>query len=37
MRRVIATVVGTVISLVLLLSFKTHSLTSSSVPRPRRW
>jgi uncharacterized protein with FMN-binding domain len=30
MRRVIATVVGTVISLVLLLSFKTHSLTSSS-------
>jgi uncharacterized protein with FMN-binding domain len=30
MRRVIATVVGTVISLVLLLSFKTHSLTSTS-------
>jgi len=30
MRRVIATVVGTVISLILLLSFKTHSLTTSS-------
>lgn len=30
MRRVIATVVGTVISLVLLLSYKTHSVSSST-------
>jgi uncharacterized protein with FMN-binding domain len=34
MRRVIATVVGTVIALVLLLSFKTHSLTSSGAAIP---
>ncbi|MDX6203682.1 MAG: hypothetical protein QOF82_358 [Frankiales bacterium] len=31
MRRVIATVVGTVVALVLLLSFKTHSVTASAL------
>ena len=34
MRRVIATVVGTVIALVLLLSFKTHSLTTNASATP---
>lgn len=34
MRRVIATVVGTVIGLVLLLSFKTHPLSSSALATP---
>jgi uncharacterized protein with FMN-binding domain len=34
MRRVVATVVGTVIALVLLLSFKTHSISPSSAATP---
>lgn len=34
MRRVIATVVGTLVALVLLLSFKTHPLASSAVRPP---
>ena len=32
MRRVLATVVATLVALVLLLSFKTHSLTSTAAP-----